>query len=264
VALSWTDNSNNEDGFRVDRSMGGGGSWTEIARTGPNVTSYTDLGGTTEAQLCYRVIAFSGAGESTSSNSTCTTPPAAPTSLTAVKDAVTPWSKVNLAWADNSGVEEGYEILRCTGSGCTAYAVIATVAANARQYADATVAFGTTYSYRVRATNDGGVSDLSNVATATTDPAPNAAPVARYTWRCTDRSCTFDGRSSTDDSGIASHSWSFGDGKTGTGPTTSHTYGARKSYSVKLTVRDGGAPSKSGDVTCPVNATKGTHTGTCQ
>jgi probable HAF family extracellular repeat protein len=264
VAIAWSDNSTNEDGFRVQRSLDGGGSWTEIARTGPDVTSHDDGGRASEAQACYQVIAFSGAGESAPSNTACTTPPAAPTSLSAATDAVTPWSKVNLMWADNSRVEERYEIQRCTGAGCASYAAIATVAANTTGYSDATVAFGTTYGYRIRATKDGGGSDLSNAASATTDPDPNAAPAARYAWRCTNKSCTFDGTRSTDDAGITSYSWNFGDGATAIGPTVSHTYAARNTYTVKLTVQDNGTPSKSGSVACLVSATQGKSSGSCQ
>ena len=48
---------------------------------------------------------------------------------------------------------------------------------------------------------------------------------------------SFNGGSSTDNIGIVSHSWSFGDGTTGTGITTTHAYAAG-TYTATLTVRD--------------------------
>lgn len=263
VRLSWTDNSTTEGGFSVQRSLNGGGSWTEIARTAPNVSAYADDGRASEAQVCYQVTAFGSAGESAPSNTDCTTPPAAPTNLTAVKDPVTPWSKVNLEWLDNSGVEESYEIQRCTGTSCADYAVIATVATNTTRYADATVAPGTGYNYRVRATTDGGGSDNSNSVVAVTDHDLNQAPVARYTWSCKSTSCTFDAGRSTDDSGITSYSWAFGDGGAATGRTASRTYGARQLYTVTLTVRDNGTPAKTNSAACVVTVTSGKNAGSC-
>ncbi len=70
----------------------------------------------------------------------------------------------------------------------------------------------------------------------------NQPPVAHITGSCnaTTRSCNFNGSTSTDDVGIVSYSWTFGDGSTGTGVTPSHTYAAGGSYQVTLTVADAG------------------------
>ena len=51
-------------------------------------------------------------------------------------------------------------------------------------------------------------------------------------------SVVLDASSSTDDRGIASYSWSFGDGNTGTGVLVSHTYVDSGSYIIILTVTD--------------------------
>ncbi|MFZ2330350.1 MAG: PKD domain-containing protein [Atribacterota bacterium] len=47
-----------------------------------------------------------------------------------------------------------------------------------------------------------------------------------------------DGSKSTDNRGIASYSWDFGDGSTGSGAVTEHTYNSVGTYNVKLTVTD--------------------------
>jgi len=64
-------------------------------------------------------------------------------------------------------------------------------------------------------------------------------PVAQFTARCTNLTCTFDSSGSTDDTGIASRSWTFGDGTTAgnvVAPVKSYT--AAGIYPVTLTVRD--------------------------
>lgn len=66
----------------------------------------------------------------------------------------------------------------------------------------------------------------------------NQPPVASFTYSCSDLTCSFNGLGSTDDGGIASWSWTFGDATTGSGPTPSHTYAAGGTYSVTLTVTD--------------------------
>lgn len=57
VTLSWTDNSDNEEGFRVER-MTAGGAYTEIASVAANVTTYTDDAVTTQTTYTYRVRAY--------------------------------------------------------------------------------------------------------------------------------------------------------------------------------------------------------------
>lgn len=48
----------------------------------------------------------------------------------------------------------------------------------------------------------------------------------------------FDASGSTDDRGIASYSWNFGDGSTGTGVAITHTYNTGGTFIVTLTVTD--------------------------
>ena len=93
------------------------------------------------------------------------TPPAAPSNLTA--QAVSA-NQINLAWADNSSDEAGFKIERCTGVGCTNFSQVATVGANVASYSNTSLTAATSYTYRVRATNAGGDSAYSNIASATT------------------------------------------------------------------------------------------------
>jgi hypothetical protein len=87
--------------------------------------------------------------------------PAAPTGLTATAASGT---QVNLAWTNVAG-ESGYIVQRWNG---TAWVTIAETAANVVSFQDTQVVSGATYYYRVLATNAGGDSDSSNVASVTT------------------------------------------------------------------------------------------------
>jgi hypothetical protein len=76
VDLTWSDNSGDEDSYRVERCAGAGCSnFSEIATTGANAVSYTDNTVALRTTYSYRVRAHSPGGFSTYSNvSTVTTP----------------------------------------------------------------------------------------------------------------------------------------------------------------------------------------------
>jgi serine protease AprX len=102
-------------------------------------------------------------------------PPAAPTGLTASATSAT---SVALAWHDESSDETGFAVERCSGTGCSAFVPVVTLPAGTTAYDDTGLAAGTTYSYRVRALNDGGPSGWSNTDTVSIPalPAPPTAP----------------------------------------------------------------------------------------
>jgi titin len=160
VDVTWSDKSSTENGFRVERAAVVEGPWAAVVSTGPNVTWHHDWGRTSEQQVCYRVIAFNAVGDSPPSNTDCTMPPAGPTNL--IADSVDAQT-VDLAWTDNSGVEDGYEVLRAAGSG--PWGAVAQLPANSTSYRDGGATSNVTYSYQVRANRDGGFSDVSNTAT---------------------------------------------------------------------------------------------------
>jgi chitodextrinase len=108
-----------------------------------------------------------------------TVAPSAPGTLTATASGST---QINLAWGaatDNVGVT-GYRVERCAGTGCSTFAQIATPTGTS--FADTGLTAGTSYSYRVRATDAAGnLGSYSNVASATTttpDTTPPSAPAA--------------------------------------------------------------------------------------
>ena len=100
--------------------------------------------------------------------------------------------------------------------------------------------------YEVTAVNSGGESPRSNEATATPTTAPDPPPTASFTKSCSGRTCSFNGSSSTN---ATSYSWSFGDGATATGVTTSHRFARYRSYTVTLTTQPGNSTAQQ-TVTC--------------
>ncbi|HPB28849.1 MAG TPA: hypothetical protein PLU41_09865 [Acidobacteriota bacterium] len=170
IALSWQDNSSNEDGFIVQRQVNGGG-WNNTYHTvGAGVTAWTDTG-LSDGAYNYRVVAHrndDGTGSpcnSAPSNEAGATlsssPPAAPSGLTAASGA----AGISLDWADNSDDEDLFRIERAVDGGD--FAPLAEPAADVTEYLDDGVTEGTTYSYRVQAVNVFGASAWSNTAVVT-------------------------------------------------------------------------------------------------
>jgi hypothetical protein len=76
-------------------------------------------------------------------------------------------------------------------------------------------------------------------ATGLAPAPPNSPPTASFTSACTALTCTVDASVSSDpDGSVAGYAWSFGDGSTGSGMTSSHGYPAAGDYTVTLTVTD--------------------------
>jgi hypothetical protein len=140
------------------------GQSTTLAWSSTNATSCTASGGWSGAQpltgelivltasTATYTLTCTGAGGSTARSVTVTVT-GGPAQLT-------------LSWVDNAGGTALFKIERKTGVSGT-YAQIATTGPGAIGYVDATTATGTTYCYRVRASNANGDSDYSNEACGT-------------------------------------------------------------------------------------------------
>lgn len=83
---------------------------------------------------------------------------------------------------------------------------------------------------------------------------PNQPPTASFTATPTGLSAAFDASASGDADGmISSYAWDFGDGTTGSGVTTNHTYLAAGTYTATLVVTDNGGLT--GTLSKPVTVT---------
>src|SRR2546428_3027289 len=148
--------------------------------------------------------------------------------------------------------------LKCNFDGSGSSDADGTIANYAWTFGDGTTASGqtTTHTYAAPGNYTAALSVTDNDgATGTqskTVSVVNTPPTASFTFSCGNLACNFDGSGSSDTDGtIASYAWNFGDGSTGSGPMTNHTYTASGSYTVLLTVTDnaGGTGATSHGVT---------------
>jgi titin len=174
IKLIWTDNSANETSFKVYRKVGAG-TWSLLATKGTNIVGHTDTtaaGNTTTTTYSYYLQACNSNGCSPST--TWAVVPYKPTNLAATAASS---SRINLAWADKSSNETGFQIERKSG-GCSStnsWSKIKTVGQNIISYGNSGLASGETYSYRIRAYKKSsaapyayGYSTYSNCKSATT------------------------------------------------------------------------------------------------
>lgn len=101
-----------------------------------------------------------------------------------------------------------------------------------------------TYNAQIRVTDSSGLTDTEStpvIVTAATiiNQKPSASFTATPTQGSSPLTVSFDASASTDTDGtIASFSWNFGDGSTGSGKTVQHTYTTAATYSAILQVTD--------------------------
>ncbi len=118
-----------------------------------------------------QMVAF----KATSGGTSDASPPTPPSNLLATASGA---NSINLTWiasTDNVGVTN-YLVERCQGSGCTSFAQVGTSAGTT--YSDTGLLSGTSYGYRVRATDEAGnLSGYSNVSSTTTNQS-NAGSIS--------------------------------------------------------------------------------------
>ncbi|MBK7319521.1 LamG-like jellyroll fold domain-containing protein [Candidatus Villigracilis affinis] len=76
INLTWTDNSNNETSFEIERGSDAAGPFSALTSVGTNITTHADGTVSPLTQYCYRVRAVSGGGQSAYSNVSCANTPA--------------------------------------------------------------------------------------------------------------------------------------------------------------------------------------------
>ena len=164
VHLGWNDSSDNETGFRIERSITEGSGYTQVASTAANIVAYADNNLNENTQYFYRIRSANTGGYSdyvSTHTTTLISIPATPTSLQATALSA---SSIGLTWMDAANNETGFEIERQGTSGL----LVISVGPNTTSYTDEGLATGTSYSYRVRSINSAGNSGYSNEITSTT------------------------------------------------------------------------------------------------
>jgi hypothetical protein len=167
IDLAWIDNSNDEEGFRLERSTDNL-AFTQIATVGASVTGYSNTGLTPATTYFYRVRAYhataGSAYSNTASATTATQAPPPPTGLTAQNSS----RNIRLSWTRSAGPNVSQQrVYRSTVNGGP-YTLIATVSSTATTYTNTGLTKGTTYYYVVTAVTSSGLeSAYSNQASRT-------------------------------------------------------------------------------------------------
>lgn len=160
VYLTWTDHSQVEQGFEIERSTDGV-NFDHIVSTAENSTGYTDSGSVANTNYWYRVRAFNASGPSAYSTIvTVATIPASPSNLTTTPNG---GGVVILNWVDNALTETHYHVERKTAGTGSFVLIGGFLSPNTTTHPD--YAGSGTHTYRVRASNDAGFSDYSNEST---------------------------------------------------------------------------------------------------
>ncbi|MGI6295663.1 MAG: fibronectin type III domain-containing protein [Armatimonadota bacterium] len=164
VELSWNDNSTDEFGFYVERSITKDFSVKEVFACGAGRSSHSDARLSEDSTYYYRVYAYGITGNSDYSNTLeITTRMKAPTNLVGVAESPT---LVVLAWSDNSDKELSYFVERREGGG-TWKRLSSELPANTHSYQDQECEPARTYTYRVTAVGRSS-SETSGEAAVTT------------------------------------------------------------------------------------------------
>lgn len=206
---TWSDNSQNETNFRIEKDIDGAGFsfWKNVAANVEDSGTYT-LGA--NHQIRFRVRSYNAIGYSAWSTSGYTyTTPTAPSGCTASYVAT---DKSKCVWSDNSAYEDGFKVeFKLDGGGWTAHQ---TVGANVETSSEKTVGADHKIEWRVYAykgaLNSGYSTDVTIIYTTPNTPSDIALSwetqdeTVRITW--TDNSDweqDFDIERDIDDAGFA-------------------------------------------------------------
>lgn len=177
VRLDWTDASDDEQSFRVERRSSILTPFTEVGSVGANTTTFTDASLQPGTSYAFRIRACNAAGCSEYEGPVIAITaagqqsPAAPSGL--VADAVSV-SEVRLEWTDNASNEDEFRVERRLSS-VAEFALAGTTDADDTTFQDGGLSAGTSYVYRVQACNAVGCSAFTSEASAST-PALTVPP----------------------------------------------------------------------------------------
>jgi fibronectin type 3 domain-containing protein len=211
--LTWTASSDTVGvtGYDVARCTGAWCTPTTVVGT-PTTNSYSNTGLSDVTEYRYAVRAKDAIGNASSYSTVSTvttldgTAPSTPTAPTATAVST---SQINLSWTastDNVGVST-YSVERCTGAACSSFAALVTQAGTT--YNNTGLSSGTTYRYRVRATdaagNNSAYSAIFEATTVGIDSTPPTIPIGVSATAVSDSQINISWNASTDAVGVTGY-----------------------------------------------------------
>jgi len=218
LTADYTDTSTDGDGTVTSWSWDFGDGNSSTAQS-PSHTYATE--GTYSVSLT--ITDDDGATDSASQSVTVTPPNAPPTAdfTFSTTDLTADFTDTS---TDGDGTVTGWSWAFGDGNTSTA------------QSPDHAYASAGTYDVSLTITDDDGATDSASQSVTVTPP--NAPPTADFTFSTNDLTADFTDTSTDSDGTVTSWSWDFGDGNTSTAQSPSHTYAAKGTYIVSLTITD--------------------------
>ncbi|MGB3588339.1 MAG: malectin domain-containing carbohydrate-binding protein, partial [Tunicatimonas sp.] len=171
ISLSWTDNSDDESSFVIEKSPSTAQPFSELTTVTSDTETYTDNSLTDGEFARYRVKAVNGAGSSSFSNtSSATTPYGSPKPPTVIVATVISDTEIYLDWED-APFGNDYAIERSLSPTSGFEQVDASYFGDS-QHTSSGLAPNTTYYFRIKTFFDSEASPYSEVVSATTESAP--------------------------------------------------------------------------------------------
>ena len=162
IRLNWVDNSSNETGFEVVRSLVSDGTYTPVGTLPANTTTFTNTGLNSSTAYFYKVKAVGGENESPFTEFQTNSTPAAPGTPTAPAELAADnisTAFISLSWLNTSANETNVQIWKSTDN--VNFSLLTTLPAKANSYTDNAVTAFTQYYYYVMGINENGNGERS-------------------------------------------------------------------------------------------------------
>lgn len=189
INLTWLRRSTDEIGFIIERSASNILNFNQIGQVGNGILNFSDTSATEGENYYYRVYAFNSHGSSGYTNMASVffpiLVPTAPINLDAAYNYGT--DSINVTWT-NTAVNADILYLERSIGNSTNFVVIATLSPGTTIYNDTEMYPQNHFYYRIRAWNEGGYSNYSNIdVTWCPVPLPDAPSNFTATYNFVDR-----------------------------------------------------------------------------
>lgn len=172
IRLDWSDNSNNETGFIVERSPNGV-AWTTIGTTAANVTTYLDSGLSSLTSYYYRLTVFNDAASERASNiEQATTAGNVPAQITGLAVTSATESSISLAWSTPPANATSVEVWWAESADPSpVFTQLTVLSGSAVSHPVSTIAYDRPYQFKVVAVNADGAGAFSSSVLQWTKPS---------------------------------------------------------------------------------------------